>query len=62
MNGKKIVDRKKIKQLHQEIVNSIEMILDKDSLNEDVLLQNSADQIGITKELLIEILNEKKSS
>ncbi len=59
MKDEKIIDRKKIKRLHQEIVNNIEMILDKDSLNEDILLQNSADQIGITKELLMEILEEK---
>lgn len=62
MLDEKSIDRKEIRRLHKEITDNIKMILDGDILEdgEDILLQNSADQIGITKELLQEILQEKE--
>ncbi|MFT5661843.1 MAG: hypothetical protein ACI9TV_002490 [Sulfurimonas sp.] len=62
MIDEKPIDKKAIRRLHKEITDNIKMILNEDILEdgEDILLQNSADQIGITKELLQEILQEKE--
>ena len=59
----KIIDRNEVRRLHNEIVDNIKKILNEEILEdgEDVLLQNSADQIGISKKLLVEILDEKTS-
>ena len=62
MIDEKQIDKKEIRRLHKEITDNIKMILNEEILEdgEDILLQNSADQIGISKELLQEILNEKE--
>lgn len=57
----KIIDKNEVRRLHNEIVENIKKILNEEILEDgdDILLQNSADQIGISKKLLIDILGKK---
>ena len=57
----KIIDKNEVRRLHNEIVENIKKILNEEILEDgdDILLQNSADQIGISKKLLIDILGKE---